>query len=77
MIVYVRKWIQRTRFILTFVVLTYAMYHLVSLIAGWMEPTYRYKEPAGRAVKVFQSVDTAEQQRTFMDRLRVFYWYGG
>lgn len=77
MIVYVRKWIQRTRFVLTFVVLTYAMYHLVSFIADWMEPAYRYREPTGRAVKVFQAEHLAEPERTFMDRLRIFYWYGG
>jgi hypothetical protein len=42
-----------------------------------VEPAQRYKEPAGKAIKVFQQhTGYGEQSTTLADRLLLFYWYG-
>ncbi|MGN7380891.1 DUF4227 family protein [Paenibacillus sp. SAFN-117] len=76
MILSVRKWVQRFKFLITFIVLTYLMYLLLAVISEWIQPADRYKEPGGRAVKVFQPGRLAEEPDGMIDRLRMFYWYG-
>jgi hypothetical protein len=45
-------------------------------VTQWIEPTQRYKEPAGRAVKVFQDQVSISDQGSMRDRLKLFYWLG-
>lgn len=76
MIVPLRRWYHRFKFIVLFIVLTYALYHVFDVVAAWIEPD-KYREPGGRAVKVFHQEPTMEQQYdTVAQRLRLFYWYG-
>jgi hypothetical protein len=77
MIVHLRKWIERMKFILLFLVLTYIMTHLCGYLSVWIEPKHSYQEPRGHAVKVFGEAETSrEEASSFTDRLKLFYWYG-
>jgi hypothetical protein len=77
MIVPLKRWLNRVKFLVLFIVLTYAIYHVFDVVAAWIEPD-RYREPGGRAVKVFQyePASAAESYESVADRLRLFYWYG-
>ncbi|MDF2961813.1 MAG: hypothetical protein K0S39_3548 [Paenibacillus sp.] len=76
MIFYVRKWLERFKFVLVFCVFTYALYHMLIAVTQWIEPTQRYKEPAGKAVKVFQNHVSLSDQGSMGERLKLFYWLG-
>jgi len=76
MIVPLKRWVQRLKYILLFVALTYALYHVFDAVGAWIEPD-KYREPGGRALKVFQQEDGEnDTDETMYDRLRLFYWYG-
>ena len=76
MIIPFRRWLERLKFLLVFSVLTYALYHLFGYVTAWMEPN-KYREPDGRAVKVFQQQSVSESERlSAIDRLKLFYWIG-
>ncbi|MCI3920218.1 YqzK family protein [Paenibacillus sp. TRM 82003] len=76
MILPLRRWLHRLKYIMLFLVLTYAIYHVFDVVAAWIEPD-KYREPGGRAVKVFrQDAPTEEAYDTVAERLRFFYWYG-
>jgi hypothetical protein len=67
----------RLKFTIMFFVLTLAVYYLFQIVSGWVEPAERYKEPTGKAVKVFQNQNSyGEQSTSLADRLFLFYWYG-
>jgi hypothetical protein len=67
----------RLKFTIMFFVLTLAVYYLFQIVSGWVEPAERYKEPTGKAVKVFQNQNGyGEQSTSLADRLFLFYWYG-
>jgi hypothetical protein len=77
MVFYLRKWIDRIKFILLFVLCTYLLYRVFMFVSEWAEPLHKYKEPSGRAVKVFRHEHASiSDQGSIMDRLRLFYWYG-
>ncbi|MEK8127490.1 DUF4227 family protein [Paenibacillus filicis] len=79
MIIHIRagKWLARLRFVLLFAVCTFALYHLLIVVASFLEPVQRHKVPNGRAVKVFQSESAIVANPQGMgDRLRLFYWIG-
>ncbi|WP_127585938.1 DUF4227 family protein [Paenibacillus koleovorans] len=77
MIFSVRRWLIRAKFLFLFVVLTISVYWLFQWIAGWTEPTQRYREPHGRAVKAFEhEQQVISEKGTLADRLLFFYWYG-
>ncbi|WP_312886646.1 DUF4227 family protein [Paenibacillus foliorum] len=76
MIFNIRRWMGRFKFVLVFCVFTYALYHMLIVITQWIEPTQRYKEPAGKAVKVFQNQVSISDQGSMRDRLKLFYWLG-
>jgi len=76
MVVYVRKWLNRGKFVLVFCLFTYALYHMLFTLAQWIEPTRNYKEPTGKAVKVFGHEKSLSGQGTIGDRLKLFYWMG-
>lgn len=79
MIFHLRKWMDRLRFVLVFVAFTFIMYHMLILVTNWIEPTQKYKEPLGRAVKVFgpeEHVSLNQGTSTMGERLKLFYWIG-
>ncbi|MFK7697142.1 DUF4227 family protein [Paenibacillus sp. HJGM_3] len=77
MILSVRKWMTRLKFTLLFLVLTLAVYYVFQWISAWIEPAGRYKEPTGKAVKVFQhETGYGDSSTSLADRLMFFYWYG-
>ncbi|SDC37951.1 Protein of unknown function [Paenibacillus sp. UNCCL117] len=79
MIIHIRagRWLARLRFALVFVVCTFALYHLLIVAASFLEPVHRYKEPSGRAIKVFkQDSAIVANPQGMGDRLRLFYKIG-
>lgn len=75
MIVSLRKWAERIKFMLLFVVLTVIVYVLFQLFSSWMDSLQRHKEPSGRAVKAFQQLPQKENG-SMLERLMFFYRYG-
>jgi hypothetical protein len=71
-----RKWFGRLRFLMLFMALTLALYHVMVWLDGWVEPRDKYREPQSQAVKVFTHASLPTEQGTVSDRLRLFYWYG-
>jgi hypothetical protein len=76
MIFSLRKLLDRVKFIILFIVMTYLIFHIMNMLSGWIVPQYRYQEPSGSAVKAFIVQDSAMGISSFGDRLRLFYWYG-
>ena len=76
MVISLHKWLERTKFLILFVVITYFIYHFMNVLTGWIEPHHRYQEPSGRAVKAFVMQESDNGSSTVKDRLRLFYWYG-
>lgn len=70
------KWRARLRFTIFFLVLTVVLHSLLGWFHGWLTPDDPYKEPEGRAVKVFRSGVGTETGGSPGDRLRLFYWLG-
>jgi len=76
LIVSIKRWYARLKFIIWLILLTYAVYHGYHALAQWMEPL-KYREPDGSAVKVFEHHESSLwTEETFIERLRLFYWYG-
>lgn len=71
-----RKWWVRTKYIAVFVILTFVLYELFRIVGGWIEPAGRYREPVGKALKVFSYDESVLEPRTAMERLLFFYNYG-
>jgi hypothetical protein len=76
MIVSLRKWLQIGKFVVAFVIFAYVLFHLLQVMSVWIEPDYRYREPAGRAVKVFHDQVVDVESMNAKERLKFFYWYG-
>jgi len=76
MVVSLRKWWVRTKFIAVFVILTVMLFELFRFFGGWFEPAGRYKEPTGKAVKVFRDEAGVTEPGTMLERLLFFYKYG-
>ncbi|RAV18613.1 DUF4227 family protein [Paenibacillus contaminans] len=76
MIFSLRKGLQLFKYLLMFIVLTFFLYHIMTIVSGWMEPTHKYKQPAGRSVKVFGNEGVDDAHIPMKDRLMLFYWYG-
>lgn len=76
MIVHVRKWIERMKFIALFFVLVILLYHIMTLVGQWMQPAHRHKSPEGSAVKVFRHESGMLEADNMADRLRLYYWLG-
>jgi hypothetical protein len=76
LIIVYRKWAERLRYLLLFILLSMFLYHMMAWVAPLIEPSQKYREPSGRAVKVFQS-KVLGNEGTFTERLRFFYWFGG
>jgi hypothetical protein len=76
LIIVYRKWAERIRYLLLFLLLSMFLYHMMAWISPLIEPSQKYSEPSGRAVKVFQP-KVLGNEGTFTERLRFFYWFGG
>jgi len=76
MIISVRKWLDRAKFIALFLLFTFVLYHVLQTVSSWMAPHTRYDDPGGRAVKASAVQRAAEDDAAFGERLRFFYWYG-
>ncbi|TVX92828.1 DUF4227 family protein [Paenibacillus agilis] len=77
MIVSIRSLMQRLRFIVIFFLATYVVVQLLSFVSVWIAPVNKYREPQGRAVKVFHpNVDLDMEPEQFRERLKLYYWLG-
>ncbi|GAB2697014.1 DUF4227 family protein [Paenibacillus thermoaerophilus] len=76
MIVSIRRWMARIKFAIGLVVLTVAVYYALSALTSWIEPTNRYKEPSGRAVKAFNPELSGIEGDSMLERLLFFYRTG-
>jgi len=76
MIFFYRKWLNRAKFILMFVIFTFMLYHLMAVVTEWVKPLDKYREPAGKSLKVFQHSGGIQESESIFERLRLFYWYG-
>jgi hypothetical protein len=76
MIVHLRKWIERMKFIALFFVLVILLYQIMTLLGQWMQPAHRHKSPEGSAVKAFRHDSGTLDADNMADRLRLFYWLG-
>lgn len=46
-------------------------------LSDWIYPVDKYREPHGKAVKVFRWEDGLDKEHmTFTERLRLYYWLG-
>jgi hypothetical protein len=75
MVIRLGKWLDRLKFVLLFLVLTYVLAHGYGYLKSWIEPR-AYREPRGHAMKVFGESAGPESAPTFSERLKFFYWYG-
>ncbi|PTX50881.1 uncharacterized protein DUF4227 [Melghirimyces profundicolus] len=67
------------KFLTMFVILTLIFYQVIAWISHWIQPTYRYGEPKGPAVKVFAphgETGTTGGLTDLTERLLLFYWLG-
>lgn len=76
MVVSLRKWLERAKFITLFLVCTFVIYQMLQVVMVWLAPQTKFSQPIGYAVKANADYDAAERGGTFLDRLRFFYWYG-
>ncbi|UHA72906.1 DUF4227 family protein [Paenibacillus sp. 481] len=77
MIISLRKLSTKCKFAALFLVLTYVLIQLFDTFGSWIAPVDRYREPQGRAVKVFQTdLQAVLEPASFTERLRLFYWLG-
>jgi hypothetical protein len=79
MVVSVRRLVEWIKFLLLFVLFTVLMYQVFALFSDWPEPRYPYREPAGRAVKVFAPTAPGSPESESVDigeRLLLFYRIG-
>ncbi|MCZ8512860.1 YqzK family protein [Paenibacillus filicis] len=78
MVFHARKWMERFRFIVLFTAFTFLIYHALLLVTQWIEPAQKYKEPSGRAIKVFQPNEPfgLRDKASMGERLKLFYLIG-
>lgn len=77
MIISLRNWIYRAKFITIFLVCTYLVFEILTTVSAWISPVDKYREPHGKAVKVFNpNAEMVIESGTFADRLLLFYWLG-
>jgi hypothetical protein len=76
MIISLRKWKERLRFLVLFLLLSFAAAHLFHWLEGWIAPEDPFRKPKGHAVKVFGETEGEAEYPSFAERLKLFYWYG-
>jgi len=70
------KWWARLRFTMFFLALTVVLHSLLGWFHSWLAPENPYREPEGRALKVFRSGSASDAEPSPGNRLRLFYWLG-
>ncbi|SDW55509.1 Protein of unknown function [Marininema mesophilum] len=79
MVISLKRLAEWAKFLTAFVVLTLILYQVIAFFTHWIQPSHRYGEPKGRAVKVFahygQPGERIEEV-SLTERLRLFYWLG-
>jgi hypothetical protein len=70
------KWWERLQFTLLFLALAVIVHGLFGWFHSWLTPDNPYREPEGRAFKVFQSGSGQSKADSPGDRLRLFLWFG-
>lgn len=75
-IISLRKWVNRAKYVFVFLVLAFLLYHVFQLISDWLVPNHRFGRPDGEAVKASAVQAAADGGAGFRERLRFFYWYG-
>ncbi|MEW9032002.1 MAG: DUF4227 family protein [Planifilum fimeticola] len=79
MVVSLRRLVEWIKFLILFVLLTMLVYQVLALFSDWLQPRYPYREPAGRAVKVFAPASPGDPDPKSVDieeRLLLFYRIG-
>lgn len=77
MIISLKRWIHRAKFITIFMVCTYLVFEILTTVSAWISPVDRYREPHGKAVKAFNpNAEMVIQSDAFADRLLLFFWLG-
>ncbi len=76
MIIYARKWLERLKYVIMFLLLTYLISRFFFAAEEWMNPLNRYEPPEGEAVKVFLAEESGNLNMRMFDRLLLFYWIG-
>lgn len=75
MIVSLRKWIERIKFIALFLLFSYLVNVIFGYLSAWIEPNDPYRQPKGDAVKAFEQLEQTSRS-SIAERLKLFYWYG-
>lgn len=76
MIIQVRKWVERMKFIALFLVLVVLLYQMMAVVERWVQPTPRHHAPEKGAVKAFRHESGKLESDNMADRLRLFYRVG-
>jgi len=76
MIISVRSWRTRIKYLVLFVILAYLLFHVLHFVYDWIEPLKSEDRPSGHAVKVFEQLHEGDGEVNFKDRLFFFFWYG-
>jgi hypothetical protein len=78
MIFSLRRIIEWIKLLILFILLSFVFYHLISWMVVWIQPIDPYREPMGRAIKVFHYDDASStvEEWHWIDRLKFFYWFG-
>lgn len=78
MIIHLRRMWDWAKLLLLFIVFTLIGYMLIGLLADWLKPSYRFEEPAGKAVKVFSLDKNTHHlgETNDWERLKLFYRIG-
>ncbi|MEX2462096.1 MAG: DUF4227 family protein [Paenibacillaceae bacterium] len=76
MVLSLRKFKRRMKFLVQLLVLTIVFYYTMHFITRWIDPIQKYRIPTGHSLKVFQQEVILEQQQSIKDRLALFYWMG-
>ncbi|GFR36817.1 hypothetical protein PRECH8_01130 [Insulibacter thermoxylanivorax] len=76
MIISLKAWRRRIRYMILFIVLVYFIFHVTQLIYEWLDPFDSEDKPSGHAVKVFEQLHEGDGRVIFKDRLLFFFWYG-
>lgn len=75
MVVSLRKWLDRLKYVVLFLLFSCVLSYLFRHFADWIEPREPYREPRGHAVKV-DGEPAPGTGVSMAERLKFFYWYG-
>ena len=76
MVISLRRLVRRMMFTLLVLLLTVIVFTFIRVASDWFRVPDPYAEPQGYAVKAFETIQGAESNATFAERLRWFYLFG-